>query len=67
MCTCDAQIKEGIQVFEKERSGIVFTNIKMPGMEGFEVVSRESCQKSKFSPARVIGKRGQTSVRSSHD
>ena len=32
--------EEGIPVFEREKPDIVFTDIKMPGMDGFEVVRR---------------------------
>lgn len=32
--------EEGIMVFEKENPSIVFTDIKMPGMDGFEVLKR---------------------------
>ena len=32
--------EEGIRVFEKEKPGIVFTDIKMPGMDGFEVLKQ---------------------------
>ena len=32
--------EEGIRVFEKEKPCIVFTDIKMPGMDGFEVLKR---------------------------
>ncbi len=31
---------EGLELFEKERPRIVFTDIKMPGMDGFEVLKR---------------------------
>lgn len=30
----------GLEVFQKERPGIVFTDVKMPGMDGLEVVKR---------------------------
>ena len=32
--------EEGIMVFEKEKPCIVFTDIKMPGMDGFEVLKQ---------------------------
>jgi len=32
--------EDGIMVFEKEKPSIVFTDIKMPGMDGFEVLKR---------------------------
>ena len=32
--------EEGIRAFETEKPGIVFTDIKMPGMDGFEVLKR---------------------------
>ncbi len=32
--------EEGLLLFEKEKPGIVFTDIKMPGMDGFEVLKR---------------------------
>ncbi len=32
--------QEGLQLFEKEKPDIVFTDIKMPGMDGFEVLRR---------------------------
>ena len=32
--------EEGIMVFEAEKPDIVFTDIKMPGMDGFEVLKR---------------------------
>ena len=32
--------EEGIMVFEAENPSIVFTDIKMPGMDGFEVLKR---------------------------
>jgi YesN/AraC family two-component response regulator len=32
--------EEGIMMFEKEHPSIVFTDIKMPGMDGFEVLKR---------------------------
>ncbi len=32
--------EEGIAAFERERPAIVFTDIKMPGMDGFEVLER---------------------------
>jgi len=32
--------EEGIVVFEAENPSIVFTDIKMPGMDGFEVLKR---------------------------
>ena len=30
----------GLEIFEKERPPIVFTDVKMPGMDGFEVLKR---------------------------
>lgn len=30
----------GLELFQKERPGIVFTDVKMPGMGGLEVVKR---------------------------
>ena len=32
--------QEGIRLFEQEKPVIVFTDIKMPGMDGFEVLRR---------------------------
>ncbi|MFH1083800.1 MAG: response regulator, partial [Pseudomonadota bacterium] len=32
--------EEGLEVFERERPPIVVTDIKMPGMDGFEVLRR---------------------------
>ena len=32
--------EDGIMVFEKEHPSIVFTDIKMPGIDGFEVLKR---------------------------
>jgi hypothetical protein len=32
--------EEGIEVFEAENPSIVFTDIKMPGIDGFEVLKR---------------------------
>jgi YesN/AraC family two-component response regulator len=32
--------EEGLQIFEKEKSPIVLTDVKMPGLDGFEVLKR---------------------------
>ena len=42
--------EEGIQVFEAENPAIVFTDIKMPGMDGFEVLKRIKAK----SPRAVV-------------
>ena len=42
--------EEGIMVFEKEHPDIVFTDIKMPGMDGFEVLERIKT----ISPSAVV-------------
>ncbi|MBU1695750.1 MAG: response regulator, partial [Proteobacteria bacterium] len=35
---------EGIKLFETEKPAIVFTDIKMPGMDGFAVLDRIKIQ-----------------------
>jgi len=42
--------EEGIMVFEKENPSIVFTDIKMPGIDGFEVLERIKT----ISPGAVV-------------
>ena len=42
--------EEGIAVFEAEHPSIVFTDIKMPGMDGFEVLKRIKA----ISPGAVV-------------
>jgi YesN/AraC family two-component response regulator len=42
--------EEGIAVFETENPSIVFTDIKMPGMDGFEVLKRIKT----ISPGAVV-------------
>ncbi len=42
--------QEGIDVFERENPAIVFTDIKMPVMDGFEVIRRIKA----LSPGAVV-------------
>ena len=42
---------EGLAIFEKEHPAVVFTDVKMPGMDGLSVLKR--IKKSPF-PAEVI-------------
>ena len=49
--------QEGLDVFERERPDIVFTDLRMPVMDGFEVITRISAE-SPDTPIIVISGAG---------